>query len=67
MKKTREEKIAEAMLQSVSDITLDLEAIGEYLGTTLPAIRYNRLEVAIDKAREERERINERRRAGHIV
>lgn len=67
MASNKEKRIANKILELVSDVTLDLEAVGEYIGNDLPQVRHKRLDVVVDRANFEREQINERRRRGYIV
>lgn len=64
---SKEKRVAKKILELVSDVTLDLEEVGEYIGNDLPQVRHKRLDVVVDRANYEREQINERRRRGFIV
>jgi hypothetical protein len=48
---TKEEKVAQALLQEVNDLTLDLDLTGVYIAQMSPAILYNRLQEVADSAR----------------
>jgi hypothetical protein len=55
-----EEKIAKQLAKIVSDLTLDLEAVGVALAKAFPNVIYHRLEVIKEAAENEREMINVR-------
>lgn len=55
VKRSREYKTAEQLMNLVSDVTLDLDAIGEHIGESLPRIRYNRLMVVMESAEQAKE------------
>mgnify|MGYP000617906076 CR=1 FL=1 len=55
-----EEKIAKQLAKIVSDLTLDLEAVGVALAKAFPNVIYHRLEIIKDAAEYEREAINVR-------
>jgi hypothetical protein len=57
---TKEEKIAKTIIESVNDFTLDLDAVGRYVGEQAPVILYNRLDTVIDSARYTKEEQNDR-------
>ena len=52
---TEEEKVAQKMIASVSDLRLDIEAIGEYLGDVAPYVSYNRIQEIAEAAKFHRE------------
>jgi phage regulator Rha-like protein len=54
---TNEEKIAQNIGKAVSDLTLDIEAVGKYLAQNVPSISYNRLIVIAEAAEAEKESI----------
>jgi hypothetical protein len=56
---TREEKVANTMIELVNDLTLDLDAVGRYVGEQAPIVLYNRLDVVIDSARYTKEEQHE--------
>lgn len=62
-KATTEEKVANKMIELVNDFTLDLDAVGRYVGEQAPTVLYNRLDTVIDSARytkeEQIDRLNE--------
>lgn len=47
---SKEEKVAIAIGKLLSDFTLDLEAIGKYLGTAQPYILYSRAVEVLESA-----------------
>jgi hypothetical protein len=55
MTKSDEEKVAGAIAKMMTDLTLDLDQIGVYLGRIRPATSFRRLEIIMEAAREERE------------
>ena len=57
---TNEEKVAKSMIELVNDLTLDLDAVGRYVGEQAPTVLYNRLDVIIDSARYTKEEQIER-------
>ena len=57
---TNEEKVAKNMIELVNDLTLDLDAVGRYVGEQAPTVLYNRLDVIIDSARYTKEEQIER-------
>lgn len=59
-KATKEEKVAHSMIELVNDLTLDLDAVGRYVGEQAPVILYNRLDTVIDSARYTKEEQIER-------
>ena len=48
---TKEEKVAKSMIDLVNDLTLDLDAVGRYVGEQASVVLYNRLDTVIDSAR----------------
>jgi len=50
MPPSKEEKVALAMGRLLSDLTLDLEAVGKYLGTAQPYIIYRRALEVLESA-----------------
>jgi hypothetical protein len=52
---TEEEKVAQKMVASVSDLRLDIESIGEYLADVAPYVSYNRIQEIAEAARFHRE------------
>lgn len=59
-KATLEEKVAKNMIELVNDFTLDLDAVGRYVGEQASVVLYNRLDVIIDSARYAKEQQIER-------
>ena len=57
---TTEEKVANKMIELVNDLTLDLDAVGRYVGEQAPVVLYNRLDTVIDSARYTKEEQNDR-------
>lgn len=55
-----EEKVAIKLSDLVSDLRLDLDQIGIYLGRNLPATPYRRLNVILESAEYEKEKDNVR-------
>lgn len=53
--KTREEKIANKLAESINDLTVDLDQVGRYLAETIPTISYNRLLLVMEAAVEKKE------------
>jgi len=54
---TKEEKVAMSMVELVNDLTLDLDAVGRYVGEQASTVIYNRLDLVIDQARDTKERL----------
>jgi hypothetical protein len=52
---TKEEKIAISIGKLLSDFTLDLEAVGKYLGTAQPYILYSRAVEVLESAQYNKE------------
>jgi hypothetical protein len=52
---TEEEKVAQKMVASVSDLRLDIESIGQYLGDIAPYVSYNRIQEIAEAAKFHRE------------
>jgi hypothetical protein len=48
---TKEERVAQKLLDEVNDLTLDLDLTGVYIAQMSPAILYNRLQEVADSAR----------------
>lgn len=53
--KTKEEKLAETITDSVSDLRFDLEFAGRYLAWSLPSLAYRRIKLVFEAMEEERE------------
>ena len=58
--KTEEEKAAQKIATIVSDVRLDLDEVGVYLGRFAPTISYNRLMLIAESAEFEKENIDVR-------
>jgi hypothetical protein len=58
--KTEEEKAAIKLATIVSDVRLDLDEVGVYLGRYAPTISYNRLMLIAESAEFEKENIDVR-------
>ena len=58
--KTDEEKAAQKLAMIVSDVRLDLDEVGMYLGRYAPTISYNRLMLIAESAEFEKENIDVR-------
>lgn len=58
--KTEEEKAALKLATIVSDVRLDLDEVGVYLGRYAPTISYNRLLLIAESAEFEKENIDVR-------
>ena len=58
--KTEEEKAAIKLANIVSDVRLDLDEVGVYLGRYAPTISYNRLLLIAESAEFEKENIDVR-------
>lgn len=54
-KATKEEKVAKTMVDLVTDLTLDLDQVGRYVGEQASTVIYNRLDIVMDSARETKE------------
>jgi hypothetical protein len=57
---TEEEKAAKKLATIVSDVRLDLDEVGVYLGRYAPTISYNRLLLIAESAEFEKENIDVR-------
>jgi hypothetical protein len=58
--KTEEEKAAHKIATIVSDVRLDLDEVGVYLGRFAPTVSYNRLMLIAESAEFEKESIDVR-------
>jgi len=58
--KTEEEKAAHKLSTIVSDVRLDLDEVGVYLGRYAPTVSYNRLMLIAESAEFEKENIDVR-------
>lgn len=56
MKLTPEDKLAMKMIDQVNNLTLDLDQVGITIAQISPSVLFNRLEVIIESAREEKEK-----------
>lgn len=50
--KTKEERVAQKMLEAVADLTLDLDEVGREIAMTKPVVLYNRFITIADAAEE---------------
>ena len=50
--RTKEEKVAQKMLEAVADLTLNLDEVGREIATTKPVVLYNRF-ITIAEAAED--------------
>jgi hypothetical protein len=57
---TEEEKAAKKLSAIVSDVRLDLDEVGMYLGRYAPTVSYNRLMLIAESAEFEKENIDVR-------
>lgn len=55
---TDEEKVANKLGNTISDLRVDLELVGEYLAKSQPNVVYNRLQVIAESAKETKEGTN---------
>jgi homoserine acetyltransferase len=60
-KSTEEEKIAIKLGNILSDLRIDIEQVGRYLGRTSPNVVYNRLITVAESAQYEKEGNNDPR------
>lgn len=56
MKLTPEDKLAMKMIDQVNNLTLDLDQVGVVIAQISPSVLFNRLEVIVESAREEKEK-----------
>jgi len=49
------EKVAMRIAKLLNDLTLDLDAVGTYLGRQAPSVSYRRLQIIAEAAEAERE------------
>lgn len=47
---TEEEKVAKKLIETVNDLTLDLEEVGEIIGSTYRNVSVNRLVIVAESA-----------------
>jgi hypothetical protein len=52
---TQEQKVAQKLEQIVSDVRLDLDLVGMYLGKDSPNVTYRRLQIIAESAEQEKE------------
>ena len=57
--KTKEERVAQKMLEAVADLTLDLDEVGREIAMTKPVVLYNRFITIADAAEEAIDKKNE--------
>lgn len=60
MAMTEEEKVARRLIKIVSDLTLDLEQVGAFLGNISPWVAINRISLMAEIAREEKDEFTRR-------
>jgi hypothetical protein len=48
--RSKEQKVAEKMLEAVADLTLDLDEVGREIALTKPVVLYNRFITIADSA-----------------
>jgi hypothetical protein len=60
-KQTKEQKVAQLILDKLADITLDLEMVGYYIAYNVRGVLYNRFTIISETAEEEREKQNDRK------
>jgi len=53
---TREQKVAKTIIDMLSDIRLDLDIIGLYLGKYARTVVFNRFEIVYEAAKEEQDK-----------
>ena len=53
--KTDEEKVANAIVRLITNLELDIEQIGRYIGRFVSRVAYNRLRNIVESAEYERE------------
>jgi 2'-5' RNA ligase len=56
---TKEEKVATRLATLLSDFTLDIEAVGKFLATSVPHILYTRVVEVLESAKYQNETGNE--------
>ena len=56
---TREEKVAQKLIELVNDFTLDLDTVGRYVAEQSHSVLYNRLDTVLDSAQYEKEKLYE--------
>lgn len=56
-KLTQEDKLAQQLLKSVDNLSVDLDQVGIVIAQIAPSVLFNRLEVILESAREEKERL----------
>jgi chorismate mutase len=57
---TREEKVAQKLIELVNDFTLDLDTVGRYVAEQSHSVLYNRLDTVLDSAQYEKEQLYDR-------
>lgn len=57
MSRSQEEKTAEQIAKIISDLRLDIEQVGIYIGRMLPATTFRRLQVIAESAEHEKNKV----------
>jgi hypothetical protein len=65
-KYTQEDKVAEQFVKAVDTLSLDLDRVGVIIAHISTNLIYNRLEVVLESAKEEKERLSEREKHDYI-
>lgn len=58
--KTKEDRVADKIVNLVNDVTLDLDEVGKIIATGYLTISYNRVILLAEAAADEREKANAR-------
>lgn len=65
-KPTQEDKTAQMLVGSVDNLSLDLDEVGVKIARIAPNVLLNRLEVIVESAREEKEKLYERAKRDYL-
>lgn len=65
-KPTQEDKTAQMLVGSVDNLSLDLDEVGVKIARIAPNVLFNRLEVIVESAREEKEKLYERAKRDYL-
>lgn len=65
-KPTQEDKTAQMLVGSVDNLSLDLDQVGVKIARIAPNVLFNRLEVIVESAREEKEKLYERAKRDYL-
>jgi hypothetical protein len=57
---TKEEKVAKQIVEKLTDLTLDLEMVGNYLAQNVSGVLYNRFLIIAETTIEQKENKNDR-------